>query len=119
MNWYTMIKKAGVQWKTMDYSPDSQEVVEVNIAKFDASWQNNPFYIAPEEAGNPKKYEVWEQRYSEGFHGEMPSAMIGDDNVVGFLDGRHRYSVSRNNGDTTIPMIVPKEQADKFYKLFS
>jgi len=120
-----MNKYAGITWRTpSDYNPNFHEIIDVNIPKFDAAWSKTPFYVESiSKMANPKKYEVWQKRYSEGFIGEMPSAMIGDsgygEQEVGILDGRHRYSVSRDNGETTIPMMVPKDQADIFLKLFS
>ena len=58
MNWFKNIKfgfnkmkiAQNFNWITSDdYSPDSHQIITVNIDKFDQAWQKNPYYV-PEVA---------------------------------------------------------------------
>jgi len=125
MNWYNMVKiSQHFEWIfPNEYSPDEYQAIVVNIDKFDNEWKNDPYYVSRggNKIVNPIKYEVWKARYQQkGFVAKMPVVKIGDAGigkpVMGFIDGRHRYSVYRDNGEKTIPIIVPKDQIKQFQK---
>lgn len=125
MNWYNMVKiSQHFEWILPDdYSPDKDQVIVVNIDKFDNEWKNDPYYVSKngEGMGNPIKYKVWEARYQQsGFVAKMPIVQMGDAGtgkpVIGFIDGRHRYAVYRDSGEKTIPIAVSKDQINLFKK---
>jgi len=109
-----------------DYDERIHVIVEIDIEKFDEHWKENPFYVPSNQSvpTNLLKYSIWKNRHnSTNYRAEMSTITLGDDGeentVVGFVDGRHRYSTYRDQGNKTIPMMIKKDELSFFNSMIS
>jgi hypothetical protein len=109
-----------------DYDPEIHLIVEIDIEKFDKQWKKNPFYVPSNQVAptNLLKYSIWNKRHDKkGYRAEMSTVAVGDDGsgnqVVGFVDGRHRYATYRDKGKRKIPMMIKKDNLDLFEKILN
>jgi hypothetical protein len=125
-NWYKKInKQASIQFEPPNtFDPTTEEVITIDINKFDQEWSKNPFYISKDGTGaNQGKYQYYQNKYDldEISTIEMPNIQIGDDGygnkVVGFQEGRHRYAVMRDNGETHLQIVIPRSEINEFSTL--
>lgn len=107
-----------------DYDPEIHIIVEIDIEKFDKQWKKNPFYVPSNQAAptNLLKYSIWNKRHDKkGYKAEMSTVAVGDDGsgnqVVGFIDGRHRYATYRDKGKKTIPIMITIKTLATFQKM--
>jgi len=126
-----MIKTAGnITWKEpSDFNQERDIVIDISVSKLDSIWRNNEYslYVGKygTEYGNPQKYESLDKLFKsdDNIIVEMPRIAIGDDGfgkqMVGFIDGRHRFSVFRDHGGQIIPVVIPKKQFLLFKKIFA
>ena len=98
---------------------DTDEVVDVNLAKFDQAWSQDIGYIGKGGVGGIKdRYKEFLKFLKQGHEIEMPEVSLSDNNIPVFTNGRHRTAVFRDLGFTEIPMAVPADQTERFIKLF-
>lgn len=118
------IEKEVVHQPNFSYSYDENdnkqynELVNVNVNKFDELFKKSDYYIGHQGKGQIKnRYENfghWFNLSKDSLHAPYVSF---NDKEPEFTNGRHRYAWLRDNGVKTIPMTmnkVDKEKAIKF-----
>lgn len=118
------IEKEVVHQPNFSYSYDENdnkqynELVNVNVNKFDELFKKSDYYIGHLGKGQIKnRYENfghWFNHSKDALHAPYVSF---NDKEPEFTNGRHRYAWLRDNGVKTIPMTmnkVDKEKAIKF-----
>ena len=118
---YPMKRK--IVWKPT--SPPSHAepdaVVWVDVQKLDTSWQHDTgYYIGAGGTGRTTKerYDQWRQWFMEWDAIEMSSVFIGENGIVAFNDGRHRFAWARDHGMEVLPVGVSAEQVAEFRSRF-
>lgn len=98
-------------------SHQNDEVVYVSVSKLDKAWQKDgeAFYIPPGGGGG----EIGGRR--QGFREfrknnpdtpvEMSRVYVNEKGVASFGDGRHRFSVMRDEGKRVIPVTTSRGAA--------
>lgn len=109
------------RYGAMADDPSAYELVLVDPAAFDKAWsKDRSLYIPPGGGGA----EIEGRRsgvltfLATGAALEASFVELTEDGTPGFTDGRHRYSVLRDEGADAIALTVPAEQADEFRRLF-
>ncbi len=108
-------------------NPDKRhlELVRVSTSKLDAAWESSLRVGREGEGGERAKYDKFRawlgldptSSWPRG-NGEAvvaPTVSIVDGKVV-FNDGRHRFAVLRDMGETTVDVAVEKGKAGEFRK---
>ncbi|MGB7195330.1 MAG: hypothetical protein WBD81_17890 [Collimonas pratensis] len=87
------------------------KLVSINIAKFDPAFQKDKgFYLSPTGEGEvPGRRAGFEAFLKTGKPVEAPEVFVGDRGEVAFTNGRHRYSVIRDQGEKSMPMAMSPE----------
>ena len=100
--------------------------IHADVAKLDADWaKDSGFYVPRREdidatSGKGKASIAKLDRFlafaRSGQPIEVPRVSLGPDaeKPVGFSDGRHRFAALRDQGETTVPVQVPAENALEF-----
>lgn len=112
----------GLEFTTSRFGEKENVIVLVDPQKLDANWsQDKGLYIPPGGGGAEIKgrREDFRNFLKKGVPIETSKVVLSKKGQVGFVDGRHRYSVFRDNGVKRIPISVPRGQAEKFKKLFN
>ena len=106
-----------------DASSSNMVPVLASVARMEPAWQaNKEMYVGKGGAGGIggryDRFGAWMAGRKEPV--EMPRVGLGynDPSMVGFGNGRHRWAWLRDNGETAIPVVVDKEQAEEFKKRF-
>jgi len=89
-------------------------VVLVDVARLDAAWSRDRGYYIPPGGGGAEiagRRVDFRHFLASGRAIEPPRIVIDEDGTVSFLDGRHRFSVLRDLGVRTIPVIVERRSA--------
>jgi hypothetical protein len=78
-------------------------LLPVDVEKFDAAWKlDGDFYVPPGGEGVPGRRERFERFYGrlQAVEGtlEAPEVAVNDAGKVSFINGRHRFSVQRDQG---------------------
>lgn len=90
------------------------EIVEVDVARFDAAWQSSPFYIGDREAIT----DAVARTVRAGVY--LPPPAVADTTGKGrweIISGRNRYLYTRAAGHKTLPLAVPSRDAARLEKL--
>lgn len=96
-------------------------VVLADVDKMDSGWKKDgDFYVAPGKEDKRGARERMESFVATGQPIEVPEVFHkhDDQTAVGFINGRHRFSVLRDRGVNVIPVAVSKKQAADFKKQF-
>jgi hypothetical protein len=96
-------------------------VIMTNVAKFDKAWsQDMDMYITPGGGGNAIniRYPRFVHFLTLGQPVIMSEVSVAVSDTPHFTNGRHRYSVLRDQGWKKIPMCVDPESAPKFRRLY-
>jgi len=106
------------------FDKDKYSIIKIDIDIFDDLWKKDPFYTDKNCRGltNKEKYDFYLKRYlsKKEYEIEPPTVIFDSTQLVGILDGRHRYSVYRDMGEKEIPIIALKDQLylfDKYHSL--
>jgi tRNA nucleotidyltransferase (CCA-adding enzyme) len=100
-----------------------EEVVLVDVSKFDAEWSKDEgFYISSSGKNEiSNRREKFQEFLKTGKPIIMPSVSvrdIGSRGLIGFTNGRHRFAVLRDMGFTEIPVSVDAKSAKMAKELF-
>lgn len=117
-------EEAGIRY-TRDPADKRKVVVVVDVAKLDQVWANDAGdYIPPGGGGAEMKgkrpgFVQWRTNNPDEPI-EMPNLAIpfSRDDVVRFGNGRHRFSVLRDQGVQKIPVLVDPKEAERFREQF-
>lgn len=109
-----------------DVSPrgllDSETIVWLDVAKVDASYgQDKRFYVSGPESPNAieGRYERFGEWLKRGIAVKPPEIHLTPWDRIGFTNGRHRFAWMKNHGETRMPFIVPKDEAEEIVQRFS
>jgi hypothetical protein len=95
-------------------SLNNLEVVEVSVSKLDALWKENKSFYIPKGGGGAeikgRRQEFREFRKKDKPI-EMSQVHVRKDGSFGFADGRHRFSVFRDEGRKTILVTTERGAA--------
>lgn len=92
-------------------------LAEVPISKVEKAWSKDSNYIGPKDAGLTGRREKFKEFLKGGKPIEAPEIQISNTGAVSFGNGRHRFSVLRDQGDETVGVAIGKESiknAEKF-----
>ena len=109
-----MPKKA-IEWIVCPYWQESRDVtLWVDVLKVDRSWvKDEAYYITA--GGGGAAISGRYARAGEHIRGGVPLWMgalcLGDEDEIGFTDGRHRFAWLRDHGVEALPVQVPPEEA--------
>lgn len=125
---------------TAERAPANFKTVMVDVEKLDKAWSGGKEWVGEgaEIAGRRAKFKEWmennpdkpiqttqiggiEQRLvydADGKPVRLPNGTYQTVQVPVFSDGRHRFSVLRDEGMKEVPVSVPEEIADEFARLF-
>lgn len=114
-----------VEGRKFELSPVSkargEKVVMADVAKLDAAWKKDgEMHIAPGKEGKRGARDRMESFLAKGETIEMSQVFHGEDDPdrVGFINGRHRFSVLRDKGVKVIPVAVDKKQEGEFRRRY-
>lgn len=101
------------------------EVVYANVSKLDQAWQNGRSDLYIDKRGKNEidnRRDRFSQFLKEGGGTsakpiEMSKIVVNGDKVI-FKDGRHRFSVLRDQGKRTVPILVQSKQIKTARELF-
>lgn len=97
-------------------------MVDVDVDKFDRMWkksdQHGDFYIGPGGSGAAIKgrYPRFVEFIKVNQSYEVPEVHVGPDGRIGFTNGRHRFSVLRDQGNKVLPMSMNPEAIENAKK---
>ncbi len=102
-------------------------MVKVDVDKFDRMWKKSDpggnFYISPGGTGAAIKgrYPRFIEFVKSSQSYEVPEVHVGSDGKIGFTNGRHRFSVLRDQGHKILPVAMNPEAVEnaKKYGLIS
>lgn len=121
MRWRDIISEnQEISWKAPRYS--DHEVVWVDVDKIDASWaQDSNHYINGPQHPNAigkriKGFGDWLSTASEPV--EMSVLSLDHYDGIYFENGRHRFVWMKSHGATSLPVMVPTEQAEEIQRRF-
>ncbi len=110
--------EAGVEFIPNHIAADNPGYVTVviDISRVDAEWAADDNYIEPGGGGAiGGRYENFqsflEKAREDGTAIEQPRAGLDSDGNITLGDGRHRLAVFRDEGQTTLPISVPADDA--------
>jgi hypothetical protein len=115
---------AGGKWIEMappkNFDGRRQSVVWINVPAFDQAMQADPLYVGPGGKGGVQgRYEAFAAFVAKPDHPpvEMPRVALlkGEPSVT---DGRHRLAWFRDQGVTSLPVVVAKGQAAALARSF-
>jgi hypothetical protein len=106
------VTKREIAWRPERLAKDDDEVVWLDIAKFDELWRGDiDFYIEPKK-GIYNRYADVGNWIMAGNDVGLPSVygdrFFADTGAVSFVNGRHRFSWVRDHGARAIPVIMDK-----------
>lgn len=113
--------KDDLRFKKHRNAGTSHKTVNVDLKKLDDAWKKSSYYLPSKGKGHSEvggRREAFERFLDKGEDIESPLVTIDDDGLVDFDDGRHRFAVLRDMGVESIPVNVPKDQAEIFRKKF-
>lgn len=89
------------------------EVVWIDLAKFDLCWREASDYVGPGATGDriEGRYERVGKYVAAGNPLFMPRVCFDDDGIITFTDGRHRVAWLRDRGAEALPVEAPPDQA--------
>lgn len=87
------------------------KLVSIDIPKFDSVFKKDAgFYVSPTGEGEMAgKREAFTKFLKTGKPIEAPEVFVDAQGGVSFVNGRHRYAVLRDRGETTIPVAMSPE----------
>jgi hypothetical protein len=85
------------QWRGDD------RIVWIDIAIFNTVWRRESGYYLPLNSPNRTACWIVQLNFRKI---PMPHVYVGQDGVVSFTDGRHRFAWFRDHGVTAIPVTV-------------
>jgi hypothetical protein len=85
------------------------QMVTVDIGKFDAGFAKDPQYIGEGKEDVPGRRAAFEEYEKTGKPVETPEVSVSPDGKVTFINGRHRYAVLRDRGEEAMPMAMSEE----------
>lgn len=113
----------GLQYTKSFRSVVSRDVlVTVQTSKLDAAWQKDKGFYIPRGGGGAEikgRREGFVQFLRKGKAIEASEVSVSKNGTVVFTNGRHRFSVLRDQGKKTVVIAVPRSQAKKFKDKFS
>lgn len=101
---------------------DDEVLLWLDIEKVNASFaKDRNFYVDGPSSKNAigKRYDEFGEWLRRGIPVNPPEVHLNSWDEISFGNGRHRYAWMRNNGETRMPFVVPKEQADEIRKRFT
>jgi hypothetical protein len=112
-----------VQFVKDKMSNKREQLVTVDTKKLDAAWSRDKgFYLSPDNTENRigNRYERFQQWRKDNPNTPVEAPRVGlrNGDTVGFDNGRHRFSVLRDQGYPTVQVLVDKSQVDDFKKKF-
>ena len=108
-----------LQFVMPHHAIDTDVPVEINIEKFDKAWSlDKGYYIPPKSRINSQRKLRFVDFLRGGKPIIMPEVGLLPNNVPGFDNGRHRFSVLRDLGLKRMPIAVDKSQENVFRQLF-
>ena len=102
-----------LRWRRRYYG---DRVIWIDMQLFEASWRHDPDYVGYGGLnGIEGRYEQFGQWLDARFPGPvwMPEVGLGDDEFVGFSDGRHRFAWLRDHGVRSLPMATSRDEIAK------
>ncbi len=101
---------------------NNQEVVYVSVSELDKAWQKDgeAFYIPPGGGGAEigGRREGFQKFQETGKPVEMSKVYVTKEGTVSFSDGRHRFSVFRDQGKRVIPVTTDRgRSAERLKKI--
>jgi hypothetical protein len=117
--------QAGVKFVTPESAIGGDYVtVVVDVSRVDAAWKAQDTYIGQGGTGAAigGRYENFQaflaRARTDGTAIEQPRAGLDMNGVITLGDGRHRFAVFRDEGQTMLPITVPKEEARKIRRKY-
>lgn len=110
-----------VSWKPLDPRLQDSTTVVIDVEKVMQDWQRDrDFYIDGPQHGNAIKgrYERFGEWIKDGKPVIMPELYLNPWGGISFGNGRHRFVWLRDQGVKTMPVEVPKEEAEEIAKRF-
>jgi hypothetical protein len=101
---------------------DSETLVWLDVEKINASFaKDRNFYVDGPDSKNAigKRYDQFGEWLKRGIAVNPPEVHLNAWNEISFGNGRHRYAWMRNNGETKMPFVVPKAEAEEIVERFS
>lgn len=119
-------KEAGVKFTPPENTdPDEYVTVVVDVSKVDAAMAGRENYVGPGGTGAAigGRYENFRDFLGRAREGgtaiEQPRAYISlEDDAIDLGDGRHRWAVFRDEGQSLMPVTVPRDQADEIRRRY-
>lgn len=114
-----------IKYKIPSYfNSKKHSIVNIDIEKFDKEWEKSYFFVSSSESSliNPYKMKFYQDKIknSDEIEIDMPEAKSGYElgkKIIGILDGKHRYILSKENGNKFVPMMIIKKQENLFKHL--
>jgi hypothetical protein len=110
------ITKREIAWLPERFDKDEDEVVWLDVAKFDELWRGDFNYIERDpsaQKGLHNRYHAVGNWIMTGRDVHMPHASgdeyFASNGVVTFGDGTHRFSWVRDHGARAIPVVMNKD----------
>lgn len=108
----------------LHFNSKKHYIINIDIEKFDKEWERSYFFVSSSKSSliNPYKMRFYQDKIKDLDEIEIdtPEAKSGYElgkKIIGILDGKHRYILSKENGYKSIPMIIPKKQKELFKHL--
>lgn len=102
-------------------SPRKFVTVQADAAKLDSEWAKMKGHYLPKDGKGESEIEGrragFEEFLKSGKKIQQPHVVLNAQGQLAFNDGRHRTRVLMNRGLKTIPLTVPKGDADKIREL--
>lgn len=98
------------------YDPRSHKIVSADVSKLDRAFAKNKDIYIPKGGGGaeiPGRRKGFEDFLKTGKKIETPYLSY-DKGEVDFINGRHRFSVLRDKGLKSIPVMIGKDAAKEF-----
>ena len=104
------------------FDDQCQTIFYVNVEKFDLDWKKDVYFYIGIHGDNSikEKRDLLLEAFTNKVNCDifMPFASISE-NLVGFVDGRHRFSILRDLGCKFIPCVIFKDQEVLFKQRYS
>lgn len=102
-------------------SPRKFTTIHADTSKLDTEWAKEKGHYLPKDGKGDSEIEgrrdEFENFLKSGKPIQQPHVVVNDSGNLAFNDGRHRTRVLMNKGLKSIPLTVPKSDADRIRKL--
>jgi len=88
--------------------------VWVDPQRLDQDWQKDAGYYLPPGEDKSGRAADFRRFLAKEKAVEASRVVLGDDGEISFVDGRHRFSVLRDDGASRVAVMVPVDQVPEF-----